>query len=309
MGTASPVISGTFTGTVQEATGVILTGTLTDSSNNGAANTWSISSAGSYGVASINPTTGQWSYDLTDTNATVKALDPGQTLTDIFQVTLTDAGGTKTQNITITIQGNFCFAVGTRIRTATGLRAIETIKAGDLVETVDHGLQPVRWVGRQAHSTQVLQLAPKLRGIIIGKGALGHGIPSADICLSRHHRVMLRSDLARRLFGQEEVLIAAHRLIGLQGVASRDYAGGIDYCHLLFDQHELLMVEGLAAETLLLGSQNEIDFADKAMICDGAPAPDVLARCAKLPARPIPPADVQRKIVADLLRAKAREAA
>ncbi len=309
MGTASPIIAGTSAGTTLEGSGAVISAQLTDASNNGSANTWSISNPGTYGAASINPTTGMWSYDVNDTNAAVKALDPGQTLTDIFQVQLTDGGGTVTQNITITIQGNFCFAAGTRIRTADGLRAIETIKAGDLVETLDHGLQPVRWVGRQAHSAQVLQLAPKLRGIIIGKGALGHGPPSADVCLSRHHRVMLRSDLARRLFGQEEVLIAAHRLIGLQGVASRDYAGGIDYCHLLFDRHELLLVEGLASETLFLGSQNEIDFADKAMACAGTLPTDMLARCAKLPARPIPSPDIQRKIVADVLRAHARAAA
>ncbi len=304
----SPTISGPTTGTVQQGTNFILNGTYTETTNTVTAQTWSISVQGTYGVATINQS-GQLTYDLNDQHPVLKALDPGQTTTDTFQVFVSDLYGTAAMNVTITIQGNFCFAAGTRIRTADGMRAIETIKAGDLVETLDHGLQPVRWVGRQFHSAQVLQLAPKLRGIVIGRGALGHGLPSADVCVSRHHRIMLRSDLAQRLFGTDEVLIAAHRLIGLQGVASRDYAGGIDYCHLLFDNHELLMVEGLPSETLFLGAQNEIDFADKAMLCDGALPAEALARCAKLPARPIPSPDIQRKIVADLLRAKAREAA
>ena len=304
----SPSISGPTTGTVQQGVGNILTGTYSETTNTVTAHTWSISMQGTYGVATIN-SSGQLTYDLDDQNPVLKALDPGQTTTDVFQVRVTDMYGTSTMNVTITIQGNFCFAAGTRVKTAEGLRAIETVKVGDLVETLDHGMQPVRWVGRQCHSAQVLQLAPKLRGIVIGKGALGHGLPRADVCVSRHHRIMLQSDLAQRLLGQAQVLVPAHRLIGLPGVASCDYLGGIEYCHLLFDRHELLMVEGIAAETLFLGAQNEIDFADKSLVCAGAMPPGYLARCAKVPVRPIPPPDIQRKIVAELLRSTSRVAA
>ena len=263
---------------------------------------------GSYGVATIN-SSGQLTYDLDDQNPVLKALDPGQTTTDVFQVRVSDIYGTSTMNVTITIQGNFCFAAGTRVQTAEGLRAIETIRAGDLVQTLDHGMQPVRWAGRQSHSAQVLQLAPKLRGVVIGKGALGHGLPRADVCVSRQHRIMLQSDLGQRLLGQAQVLVPAHRLIGLPGVASCDHFGGIDYCHLLFDRHELLVVEGIAAETLFLGAQNEIDFADQSLLCAGAMPAEYLARCAKVPARPIPPPDLQRKIVAEMLRSASRVAA
>ena len=304
----SPSISGPTTGTVQQGVGNILNGTYSETTNTITAHTWSISVQGTYGFATIN-SSGQLTYDLDDQHPVLKALDPGQTTTDVFQVRVTDMYGTSTMNVTITIQGNFCFAAGTRVKTAEGLRAIETVKVGDLVETLDRGLQPVRWVGRQSHSAQVLQLAPKLRGIVIGKGALGHGLPRADVCVSRHHRIMLQSDLAHRLFGQAQVLVPAHRLIGLPGVASCDYAGGIDYCHLLFDRHELLMVEGIAAETLFLGAQNEIDFADKSLLCEGAMPAEYLARCAKVPVRPIPPPDIQRKVVAEMLRSTSRAAA
>lgn len=304
----SPSISGPSTGTVQQGVGNILSGAYSETTNTITAHTWSISLQGTYGVATIN-SSGQTSYDLNDQHPALKALDPGQTTTDVFQVQVTDIYGTSTMNVTITIQGNFCFAAATRVQTAEGLRAIETIKVGDLVERLDHGLQPVRWAGRQSHSAQVLQLAPKLRGIVIGKGALGHGLPRADVCVSRHHRIMLQSDLALRLFGQAQVLVPAHRLIGVQGVASCDHFGGIDYCHLLFDRHELLMIEGIAAETLFLGVQNEIDFADKSLLCAGAMPPAYLARCAKVPARQIPPPDIQRKIVAEMLRSASRVAA
>ncbi len=304
----SPTISGPTSGSVQQGIGNILSGTYSETTNTITAHTWSILLQGTYGTATIDQN-GYLTYDLNDNHPTIKALDPGQYTTDVFRVFVSDIYGTATMNVTITIQGNFCFAAGTRVQTDQGLRAIETIKAGDLVETLDHGLQPVRWAGRQSHTGQVLQLCPKLRGIVIGRGALGNGLPRADVCVSRHHRVMVASEIAQKLFGTSEVLIAAHRLIGLQGVASRDYLGGIEYCHLLFDRHELLMVEGIAAETLFLGAQNEIDFADKSLVCEGALAPEVLARCAKTPARPIPPPDIQRKIAAEVQRGRARVAA
>ncbi len=40
-----------------------------------------------------------------------------------------------------------CFVAGTPIDTASGPRAIETLRPGDLVRTLDHGLQPLRWIG------------------------------------------------------------------------------------------------------------------------------------------------------------------
>ncbi len=38
-----------------------------------------------------------------------------------------------------------CFAAGTLIDTPEGARAVETLTPGDLVMTLDHGAQPIRW--------------------------------------------------------------------------------------------------------------------------------------------------------------------
>ena len=69
----------------------------------------SVSSAvtGSYGSINIS-STGAYTYTVDNSNATVQALRTnGQTITDVFSYTLTDAGGlASTTQITVTIQGS-----------------------------------------------------------------------------------------------------------------------------------------------------------------------------------------------------------
>ncbi len=39
-----------------------------------------------------------------------------------------------------------CFATGTKIATQHGEMPVKTLKVGDMVMTLDHGLQPIRWI-------------------------------------------------------------------------------------------------------------------------------------------------------------------
>lgn len=45
--------------------------------------------------------------------------------------------------------------------------AVEEITIGTLVQTADHGLQPVRWIGRRKLSPVHLLCAPQLRPVRI----------------------------------------------------------------------------------------------------------------------------------------------
>ena len=66
---------------------------------------FSISTQGTYGTASINDD-GEWVYTLDNGHADVRALNSGETLTDTFEVNVTDnEGSAQTQTITITISG------------------------------------------------------------------------------------------------------------------------------------------------------------------------------------------------------------
>jgi VCBS repeat-containing protein len=105
------VIGGAVSGTVTEASGVAnailgvptVTGTLTDVDLDNPANTFSTTliSAATFGTASMS-TGGLWTYTLNNDNATVQALNVGQTLSDSFIVQTID--GTQ-KVVTIVIKG------------------------------------------------------------------------------------------------------------------------------------------------------------------------------------------------------------
>ncbi|MCL4065677.1 Hint domain-containing protein [Pseudomonas sp. GX19020] len=148
-----------------------------------------------------------------------------------------------------------CFVSGTLLRTPEGDCRIDDLRAGSLVMTRDHGPQKVRWIGAVTLTEADLRRAPALRPVIIAAGALGPGVPSTELRLSAQHRVLLRSKIAARMFGAEEMLIAATRLIGQDGISVAAGTGPVTYLHLMFDQHELLFSNGAEAESLYLGTE------------------------------------------------------
>jgi len=248
-----PIIGGDTSGTVTEGSGAIVTGDLDDILQPGTLDdTWSISGSATYGNASIDAVTGAWNYDLDDSNPAVQALDPGDTLTDTFTVLAIDAGGgSDTQDVTITINGAVCFAAGTLIETADGPRKVETLAAGDMVRTLDHGMQPLRWIGAMPVSTAEMHANPRLCPVRIRAGALGAGQPSRDLRVSRQHRVLMRAPGTAAVSGQTEALIPAIKLTALPGVRVEKTARAIVYYHLLLDAHEVIFSEGAATESLL----------------------------------------------------------
>ncbi len=58
-----------------------------------------------------------------------------------------------------------CFAQGTVIHTELGPVAIESLAVGNLVETRDRGVQPVRWIGKRVLDTLDLARHPQLRPV------------------------------------------------------------------------------------------------------------------------------------------------
>lgn len=142
-----------------------------------------------------------------------------------------------------------CLAQGTRVRTPVGERAVESLVPGDLVLTLDHGPQPVRWIGRRRAGRAEQRQEPRLRAVRIAAGALGPGCPARDLLVTQQHRILLRPGR------EEEVLAAARHLTGRPGVALEPPLQALTYHHLLFDRHEVILAEGCATESLFLGPQ------------------------------------------------------
>lgn len=180
-----------------------------------------------------------------------------------------------------------CFAAGTRIRTDSGERPVESLAVGDMVMTLDRGLQPVRWIGRARLLAAELADAPNLKPIRIAAGALGKGKPVRPLVVSPQHRLLVASPVAERMFGASEVLVAAVKLLDLPGVERVADRKGVEYVHLLFDRHEIVLADGAPAESLYLGPMARAGLGPDAMaeICTLFPSlPETLANFA----RPVP---------------------
>ena len=87
-----------------------------------------------------------------------------------------------------------CFARGTMIRTPEGERRIEHLRQGDLVVTLDSGIQPIRWIGSRTVRASGAQ-AP----VRFARGTIGN---DRDLLVSPQHRMLLSSRWAARPFGR-----------------------------------------------------------------------------------------------------------
>ncbi|WP_320179458.1 Hint domain-containing protein [Roseovarius pacificus] len=139
------------------------------------------------------------------------------------------------------------FSRGTHITMASGAqRRIEDLNIGDMVLTRDDGPQQVRWIG-QSTVRAVGEFAP----IRIKAGALHN---ENDLLVSPDHRLFIyqRSDALGA--GRHELLVRARYLVNGDTVVQQD-GGFIDYFQLLFDHHQIIYAEGIAAETLLVDTR------------------------------------------------------
>ncbi len=134
-----------------------------------------------------------------------------------------------------------CFVRGSTIETRDGPRPVEDLKVGDYVRTLDNGLQQIRWIG----SVTVSALG-KLAPIIVAKGALGN---TQELRVSREHRILLTGWKAELLFGLDEALVAAKHLCNGDTIYRHCNAQPVEYFHLMFDQHELLLSSGIWSES------------------------------------------------------------
>ncbi|MCK8464889.1 Hint domain-containing protein [Aliiroseovarius sp. S1339] len=148
-----------------------------------------------------------------------------------------------------------CFVAGTLIDTPSGPQKIEKLRAGDDVLTLDNGPKRIRWIGARTLSIREIVLKPKLKPIRIKAGALGANLPLRDLCVSPQHRVLVRSPIAKRMFGGEEALIPAHKLVDIPGIFTDTVDGPVTYMHLLLDSHEIVFSEGAPTESLFTGKE------------------------------------------------------
>ena len=134
-----------------------------------------------------------------------------------------------------------CFTTGTLIRTRRGDIAVEDLAVGDMAATAYGGHRPIRWIG---HRT--VACTAETWPVRIMAGAFGGGLPERELRLSPGHPVLVGADENHR--GGHLVPIMC--LINGTSIA-RMPVDSVTYWHLELDAHDILLAEGLPAESFL----------------------------------------------------------
>ncbi len=183
---------------------------------------------------------------LTVTGAHRIEWDDGDPATGAGRIVYLNTDGSETGEVVPfrNIEAVTCFTPGTRIIAQRGKVDIATVRVGDLVWTLDRGLQPVRWIGRTTVPAQGA-LAP----VRIARDTLGNG---RDLWVSPQHRMLLADWRAQVYCAADAVLAPAKGLVNDGNI--RVMPGGVvTYIHIAFDAHEIVFAEGIASESLHTG--------------------------------------------------------
>jgi hypothetical protein len=159
-----------------------------------------------------------------------------------------------------------CFLSGTRLLTPAGEVAIEDMRIGDRVATESGEARAIRWIGRI--TIDRMGGAPWHADVVpvrVAKDALGPGIPSRDLYLSRSHMMHLNGVLipvGDLINGRTEVDSGSDRLA---------------YFHVELETHDVLIAEGLPVESLLTTAEKlaVFDNADEYYAMYGVPTLDM----------------------------------
>lgn len=138
--------------------------------------------------------------------------------------------------------GNFspsCYATGTLILTTRGNVAVENLAVGDKAILANGGTAPITWIGhREIACRQHLQPA-SVFPIRVEADAFGAGLPQRDLWLSPDHAVFI-----------DGALIAIRTLVNGASIIQQQ-VDHVTYWHVELPAHDLLLAEGLPAESFL----------------------------------------------------------
>ncbi len=133
-----------------------------------------------------------------------------------------------------------CFVAGTRIATVDGDRPVESLAEGDLVRTAGGAVRPVVWVGRRRVDCANHADPDLMRPIRVRAHAFGIGLPARDLLLSPDHAVFV-----------DGLLIPVRLLVNHASIAIAKNVRTVEYVHVELPAHDILLAEGLPAESYL----------------------------------------------------------
>ena len=142
--------------------------------------------------------------------------------------------------LTVDVYGAVCFAAGTGIATPRGVVSVEALGVGDTVLTHGGATRRIRWVGHRWLDLTRHPVPERVQPIRIRANAFADGVPRHDLRLSPDHAVLL-----------DGMLIPVRLLMNGASIAQEFDCRMITYFHVELDTHDVLLAEGLPAESYL----------------------------------------------------------
>ena len=140
-----------------------------------------------------------------------------------------------------------CFAAGTLIATSKGEIAVEDLEVGDLIETMDHGLEPLRAIMRRDLDFEA-GIDPKHKPIEFKPGSLGQDLPRQRLIVSPQHRMLVTAPDGRQVLAPAKALTGAAKVRVMAGRKT------VTYIQLVFGRHEIVRANGAWTESFYPGA-------------------------------------------------------
>mgnify|MGYP001950069294 CR=1 FL=1 len=143
-----------------------------------------------------------------------------------------------------------CFTTGTQIATTLGPVAIEDLCVGDTAVTAFGTRRSINWIGSRMIdcSGENAHMAP----VRVRANAFGGGVPERGVLLSPGHPVLVHQNGV-------EVLVPIMNLINGTTI-ERTSMPSVTYWHIELDKHDVLLADGLPAESFFdMGSRGWFD--------------------------------------------------
>ncbi|WBU65144.1 Hint domain-containing protein [Paracoccus aerodenitrificans] len=141
-----------------------------------------------------------------------------------------------------------CFVRGTLIRTQDGTAPVEELRPGQMVWTLDHGLQKILWLGIRKLNADELAQCPEWCPISLPVSAIDGSDSEHRLNVSPQHRILVDSAIAETMFGKKQVLVPAKALLSLPGAKKDEQADSVEYWHILLEHHAILEADGVLTE-------------------------------------------------------------